>query len=112
MIQVVELEEQEAWAWLRRHDERVYSFVDATRFSEMRRSLTRQALAFERRRPAARFAYLLRLTRRLAVHLRRLVDRVRECRQRRGSEKPSRRAVIHPILGRPGGLAGASLAGG
>jgi len=39
-------DEQEAWAWLRRHDEREYSFVDATSFALMRRLAIREALAF------------------------------------------------------------------
>ena len=39
--------EQEAWRWLRRHDERAYSFVDATSFSLMRRLRLREALAFD-----------------------------------------------------------------
>jgi predicted nucleic acid-binding protein len=37
----------EAWRWLRRHDERVYSFVDSTSFAIMRRSRIREALAFD-----------------------------------------------------------------
>lgn len=37
----------EAWAWLRRHDERSYSFVDATSFAVMRRERLREALAFD-----------------------------------------------------------------
>jgi predicted nucleic acid-binding protein len=36
----------EAWRWLRRHDERPYSFVDATSFAMMRRLRMREALAF------------------------------------------------------------------
>ncbi len=39
--------EDEAWAWLRRHDERRYSFVDATSFAVMRRLRLREALAFD-----------------------------------------------------------------
>ena len=39
--------EAEAWAWLRRHDEREYSFVDATSFALMRRRRVREALAFD-----------------------------------------------------------------
>ena len=38
--------EQEAWRWLARHDEREYSFVDATSFAAMRRLPVREALAF------------------------------------------------------------------
>jgi uncharacterized protein len=39
--------EEEAWAWLRRHDEREYSFVHATSFAVMRRRRLRQALTFD-----------------------------------------------------------------
>jgi predicted nucleic acid-binding protein len=39
--------EADAWAWLRRHDEREYSFVDATSFAVMRRRRVREALAFD-----------------------------------------------------------------
>jgi len=39
--------ESEAWRWLRRHDERTYSFVDATSFILMRRLRVREALAFD-----------------------------------------------------------------
>lgn len=39
--------EAEAWRWLRRHDERAYSFVDATSFALMRRHRLREALAFD-----------------------------------------------------------------
>jgi len=39
--------EREAWAWLRRHDERSYSLVDATSFAVMRRQRLREALAFD-----------------------------------------------------------------
>lgn len=39
--------ESEAWRWLRRHDERPYSFVDATSFALMRRLRVREALAFD-----------------------------------------------------------------
>jgi predicted nucleic acid-binding protein len=39
--------ESEAWRWLRRHDERPYSFVDATSFALMRRLRLREALAFD-----------------------------------------------------------------
>lgn len=38
--------EAEAWRWLRRRDEREYSFVDATSFAIMRRLRIREALAF------------------------------------------------------------------
>ena len=39
--------EADAWRWLRRHDEREYSFVDATSFAVMRRRRIREALAFD-----------------------------------------------------------------
>jgi len=39
--------EAEAWRWLRRRDERPYSFVDATSFALMRRLRLREALAFD-----------------------------------------------------------------
>ena len=44
---VEEETEAEAWRWLRRHDERTYSFVDATSFAVMRRLRIREALAFD-----------------------------------------------------------------
>lgn len=49
LIDVVRVsEDQEALAlrWLRRHDEREYSFVDATSFALMRSLKIREALAF------------------------------------------------------------------
>jgi uncharacterized protein len=39
--------EDEALRWLRRHDERAYSLVDATSFITMRHMRIRQALAFD-----------------------------------------------------------------
>lgn len=39
--------ETEAWRWLRLHDEREYSFVDATSFAIMRSLRARDALAFD-----------------------------------------------------------------
>lgn len=39
--------EAEAWDWLRRHDEREYSFVDAVSFASMRRRRMTDALAFD-----------------------------------------------------------------
>lgn len=39
--------EAEAWRWLARHDERAYSFVDASSFAIMRRLRLREALAFD-----------------------------------------------------------------
>jgi len=40
-------EEQDAWRWLNRRDEREYSFIDATSFAVMRRRRMREALAFD-----------------------------------------------------------------
>lgn len=39
--------EQDAWRWLRRRDEREYSFVDATSFALMRQLRIREVLAFD-----------------------------------------------------------------
>ncbi len=50
--------EDEALRWLRRHDEREYSFVNATSFALMRSSKIRQALAFDGDFSAAGFAEL------------------------------------------------------
>jgi predicted nucleic acid-binding protein len=47
VVHVNEGIEREARAWLRRHDERVYSFVDATSFVVMRRERVSEALAFD-----------------------------------------------------------------
>jgi len=44
---VDEASEAEAFRWLRRHDEREYSFVDATSFAVMRRRRLTEALAFD-----------------------------------------------------------------
>ena len=38
---------ERAWKWLERHDERAYSYVDATSFEIMRRERISQALAFD-----------------------------------------------------------------
>ena len=49
-IRVVPVEpkhEEEALGWLRRHDEREYSFVDATSFAVMRSRKIREAFAFD-----------------------------------------------------------------
>ena len=51
-------EESRAWRWLRRHDERVYSFVDATSFEVMRTRRLREALAFDNDFTAAGFIEL------------------------------------------------------
>ena len=50
--------EDEAWTWLRRHDEREYSFVDATSFALMRKLRIREALAFDGDFAAAGFVEL------------------------------------------------------
>ncbi len=50
--------EAESWAWLRRHDEREYSFVDATSFALMRQRRVREALAFDGDFAAAGFVEL------------------------------------------------------
>lgn len=50
--------EVEAWAWLYRHDERAYSFVDATSFALMRRLRITEALAFDGDFSAAGFVEL------------------------------------------------------
>jgi len=50
--------EDRAWSWLRRHDERVYSFVDATSFALMRSMKIKDALAFDGDFSAAGFREL------------------------------------------------------
>ena len=50
--------EERAWTWLRRHDEREYSFVDATSFALMRSMKIRDALAFDGDFSAAGFREL------------------------------------------------------
>ncbi|MGI8429890.1 MAG: type II toxin-antitoxin system VapC family toxin [Solirubrobacteraceae bacterium] len=50
--------EAEAWRWLRRHNEREYSFVDATSFAVMRRRRISEALAFDGDFAAAGFVEL------------------------------------------------------
>jgi len=60
-IQVVRLSdelEDEALRWLRQHDEREYSFVDATSFAYMRAKGIREALAFDGDFAAAGFTEL------------------------------------------------------
>jgi predicted nucleic acid-binding protein len=47
-----------SWAWLRAHDERPYSFVDATSFALMRKLRIREALAFDGDFAAAGFVEL------------------------------------------------------
>jgi len=50
--------EDDAWAWLRIHDERPYSFVDATSFALMRKLRISKALAFDGDFAAAGFVEL------------------------------------------------------
>ncbi len=50
--------EDAAWAWLRVHDERPYSFVDATSFALMRKLRLTEALAFDGDFAAAGFTEL------------------------------------------------------
>lgn len=60
-LQVVPIDrelEAEAWGWLRAHDERPYSFVDATSFAVMRRLRIDEALAFDGDFAAAGFTEL------------------------------------------------------
>lgn len=47
VVHVDEDTEADALRWLRRHDEREYSFVDATSFAVMRNRRIREALAFD-----------------------------------------------------------------
>ena len=59
VVQQVTVEQEEhAWRWLRRHDERSYSFVDATSFRVMRDRRLREALAFDQDFAAAGFLEL------------------------------------------------------
>ena len=39
--------DERAWEWLARHDERSYSYVDATSFEIMRRERITEAFAFD-----------------------------------------------------------------
>lgn len=55
---VSDTQERDALAWLRRHDERSYSFVDATSFVLMRSLRIRDALAFDGDFSAAGFIEL------------------------------------------------------
>jgi len=55
---VSEALEREALTWLRQHDEREYSFVDATSFAVMRSLRIREALAFDGDFAAAGFVEL------------------------------------------------------
>lgn len=60
VLLVSEEAESRALAWLRQHDEREYSFVDATSFVAMRSLRIRQAFAFDGDFTAAGFAELRR----------------------------------------------------
>jgi uncharacterized protein len=53
---VTESQEEAAWDWLRKHDERAYSYVDATSFRVMRDRRLREVLAFDQDFAAAGFA--------------------------------------------------------
>lgn len=55
---VSEALERDAWAWLRRRDERPYSFVDATSFAVMRSRAISDAFAFDEDFTAAGFVEL------------------------------------------------------
>ena len=56
--QVTPEQEAQAWVWLRRRDEREYSFVDATSFQVMRDRRMREALAFDQDFASAGFIEL------------------------------------------------------
>jgi predicted nucleic acid-binding protein len=58
VVHVSETTEGEALRWLRRHDERRYSFVDATSFALMRSLKIKDALAFDGDFTAAGFREL------------------------------------------------------
>ena len=50
--------DERAWEWLRLHDERSYSYVDATSFEIMRRERITEAFAFDGDFSAAGFIEL------------------------------------------------------
>jgi predicted nucleic acid-binding protein len=58
IVHIPEAMEDAALAWLRRHDERRYSFVDATSFALMRSMKIKDALAFDADFSAAGFREL------------------------------------------------------
>lgn len=58
VLRVDEEVERDALHWLRRHDEREYSFVDATSFAVMRKRKIAEALAFDGDFAAAGFVEL------------------------------------------------------
>jgi len=47
VLRVTAAQEESAWTWLRRHDEREYSFVDATSFMVMKDLGISDAFAFD-----------------------------------------------------------------
>ena len=55
VVLVTERQESDALRWLRRHDERTYSFVDATSFAVMRSLHVKDALTFDADFTAAGF---------------------------------------------------------
>lgn len=55
---VTPADEAAAWTWLYDHDEREYSFVDATNYAVMRRLSLREALGFDGDFAAAGFVEL------------------------------------------------------
>jgi len=59
VARVSEDQERRALRWLREHDERRYSFVDATSFEVMRQRRLREALAFDGDFAAAGFVHVL-----------------------------------------------------
>jgi len=58
VVHVPEEAEEKALSWLRRHDEREYSFVDATSFVTMRAERIRSAFSFDGDFSAAGFVEL------------------------------------------------------
>lgn len=58
IVAITEEDEESAVYWLRQHDEREYSFVDATSFALMRRLRASSALAFDGDYSAAGFIEL------------------------------------------------------
>jgi predicted nucleic acid-binding protein len=58
VVSVTEEMERRSLGWLRKHDEREYSFVDATSFAVMRSLKIRHALAFDGDFTAAGFTEL------------------------------------------------------
>jgi predicted nucleic acid-binding protein len=70
LLQVDAAQEAEALRWLRRHDEREYSFVDATSFVLMRSLKVREALAFDGDFSAAGFVEVRDASRAVSTRLR------------------------------------------